>query len=235
MAKNRKVKRRAPRTPRRRNRQRRMTAAPPLMPFNRSLMNTTLRGSSVKTFASSALLTLDFTTDVIFSAYASLVNAFREVKVQRVKVWVYTSLSSSSSGLATMIVAPKDEINAAESLATVTSSPGAITRKIWQPFHGVYYPTEPDERNWFTTSDKRHLFVLQFYAQDLPPVNSANEKRELQIVWDAHVRFRGQSSSTKAVYIPSRDDDACHSSKDDDAGRTPSSDFEQLNIDPASY
>lgn len=193
MVKNNKAKRRANRArpSRRRRSVARMTTAPPLQSFNKQLMNTVLRGSVTKGISNNSLLVVDFSVKELMSSYSQLPALFSEFKIQRVKVWAYTTLSTASSGVATLLVAPSDEVSQKITSDQLASSPGAITRRIWQPFHCNYYPTSPSEREWFGSDLNRQLLTLQFLARDIPTPSDAVTKNELQIIWDVHVRCRG--------------------------------------------
>lgn len=200
MAKNRKNKPRAARSARRRPRGRRgrsISARIPLQPFNKQLVNTVLRGSHTVGFQNNSLLVVDFTSEAIIAAYPQLFQSFREIKIQKVRVWLQTLSGTSSPGVISMIVAPKDEINSKATYDVVASTPGSITGKAFSTLHGVYFPTEPDERNWFLHSTNKHLFSVCFMAQGMASNALANELK-IQIVWDAHVRMRGLTSSATA-------------------------------------
>lgn len=178
--------------------------APPLQPFNKKLMNTVVRGCVFKTIQESSLLVIDFTVQAVISSYPQLTSCFKEIRIKRVNVWMYTTLSAASSGTITLAVCPKDEINPSATPVTLATTPGSITRRVWQSLHAMYYPTEPDERNWFPIKQDKHLFVVQIIGKDLPkPGNSINpDVLDVQIVWDAHVELRGQAI-VKGI-LPSR-------------------------------
>lgn len=200
MVKNGSVKRRAKRarsTGKRRRNVVRMTTTPPLLNFNKQLMNTVIRGSTVKGITNNSLLVVDFTVASLIASYSQLVSVFTEFKIARVKVWAYTTLSTSASGVATMLVTPHDEVSPATSYEQLTSTPGAIVRRIWQPFHGNYYPTSPSDREWFIADSKKQLCTLHFFAKDIPAPNDAVTKNEIQIVWDVHIKCRGLKTPAK--------------------------------------
>lgn len=184
----------------------RMTAAPPLLNFNKQLMDTVIRGT--KTFrlkpnqinVTGLLYTqrrrFNFTIKSLISGYSHLVDVFSEFKIVKVRVWAYTTLSTSAPGIATMVVTPSDYIPKSTSYEQLTVIPGAITRRIWQPLHSVYYPTSPSERNWFPSSETKVLFSLLFMARDIPPPDSTAYENELQVIWDVHLRCRGLKTAT---------------------------------------
>lgn len=177
-----------------------MTSAPPLQNFNKILSNTVLRGSSSDKIQVSSLVAIDFTKSNLFADYSSLAAAYKECKIKKVCVWVSTNLSATSPGLWTSIVAPVDEINGKDTYSMLSASPGSYTRKIFQPLHGVYYPTEPAERNWFDTKSKDYLFTLQVMTSEMPPNNSIKyDPIYIQVIWDAHILFRGRRTQTPQV------------------------------------
>jgi len=214
-------KRRTSRGSKRFNRRRmsRKTALPPLVPFNRCLMNTVLRGVATKKFEVNSLLAVDFATTAIFGAYSQLISSFREVKIMKVRVWITTSFNASSSGQFVMITCPKDELDSHGKFDTLASTPGAIIRKVYQPAYGIYYPTEPSERDWFLTSSAKQLFVVLLLFKDVAKQNGVNPDPPLEftLTWDAHVKFRGKAKGSSSS-IDCRD-----LSNDPD--------FEKINID----
>lgn len=206
MAKNRKARTRAPRKARRRTRGgRRNMNRIPLQPFNRQLMNTVLRGSTTKSFNDNSLLIVEFTSDALLGAYSQIFASFREIKIQRVHVWVQTLCSTATSGVFTIVVAPKDVINNKATYDQLASTPGSISGRAFNTLHGLYYPTQPDERNWFPKHSTKSLFVVQFMSNGIPKENTINPSLKLQLVWDAHVRARGLTvePSADAVTLPS--------------------------------
>lgn len=169
----------------------RMTSAPPLLSFNRQLMNTVLRGSMTIGISAGTLYSENFNVKSLISGYSQLVSVFTEFKVTRVRVWAYTTLSTSAPGVASMVVTPSDYIPQTATYEQITVIPGAITRRIWQPFHCVYYPTSPNEKDWFLSSEAKTLFTLMFMCKDVAAPEAATYKNELQIIWDVHIRCRG--------------------------------------------
>lgn len=199
MVKNGQTKRRAKRARTARKGRRsvaRMTAAPPMLNFNKQLMNTVIRGSKVVAFKSGDLVRHQFTFKTILEAYPQLPAVFSQFKIQRVKVWAYTTVSTSSAGIGTLMTVPIKEAEAKYSYEQLTATPGAITRRIWQPFHTCYYPTSPSEREWFGNGVSRQLFEVLFCAKDVPPPDATTWSTELQIIWDAHIRCRGLNTQT---------------------------------------
>lgn len=201
MAKGNKARRRTRRTSKRMGRRTRsrgmsIPSLPPLQPFNRQLVNTVLRVSIVKSMNPDSLVVHDYSTSVLFSSYPQLVACFREVKIQKVRVWVVPASSTSSAGLYTICVAPKDQINVKEDFNGLSQDPGCITRKVFQTSHAVYYPTEPSEKNWFPTTSAQHLFSVQLICTGMDKSNSIAEPgMTYQVICDSHVRFRGRSTS----------------------------------------
>lgn len=171
-----------------------MTNSPPLLPFNRKLVNTTFRGSAIKGIEENNVLNVVFTTQTIIAGYPQVVAAFKEMKILRAKVWAYTTLSAAASGTITMITCPPELAQSKTTAEFVAAAPGAITRKVWQPLHGVYYPTEPTERDWFDIGSTHSVFVVQLFPKDLPKSDSTTPKNEVQFVWDVHVQLRGQKN-----------------------------------------
>lgn len=185
--------RKRPRRSTRRSRSRRgMSSLPPLTSFNGLKCNTVLRSSVIKGISENMLQVVDFTTSSLFASYPQLTSVFKEVKVCKVKVWLVTTLSSASSGVISLCVTPKDLVNSQDTYAGFSCTPGVMTRKSFQTLHGLYYPTEPDERNWFLISAKRHLFTAQIWAKDLPKPTGTSTTVDVQLIYDAHVMFRGR-------------------------------------------
>lgn len=203
MAKGNKNRRRAKRSSKRMVRKNRgsrgISSLPPLQPFNKSLVNTVLRTSIVKELQADSFQVVDFTVKDVFANYPQLVACFKEVKIGRVRVWVTPTLSTSSAGVYTLCVCPKAEIDPKTDFAGLSATPGCITRKVFQTSHAVYYPTEPDERNWFMLGDSKHLFVVGLMCTGLDKTNGVDQtKMKYMITCDAHVRFRGRTTVTQA-------------------------------------
>lgn len=172
-----------------------MSSLPPPIPFNNLKCNTVLRGSSTKKIQENVLVVADFSVAAIISGFPQIVAVFKEIKISKVKVWLVTTLSTSSSGVISFAITPKDMVNAKDTYAGFSCTPGVMTRKSFQTLHGQYHPTEPDERNWFPINSTRQLFTAQIFAKDLPTSNSTNDTAvEVQLIWDAHVMFRGRTS-----------------------------------------
>lgn len=201
MAKSNKNRRRAPRKTKRmvrRARPRGITSYPPLVSFNKQLLNTTLRFTSTGSFQVDSLIAHDFTVKTLFTGYPQLVSCFKELKIIRAKVWITPAAGMNSAGFYTICVTPHDLINPSETFTGLSSNPGSMTRKVFQPLHGSYFPTEPDERNWFPASSDKHLFVVQLMANSLDASGSTNQtKIAYQLVCDVHMRFRGRVSTVK--------------------------------------
>lgn len=170
-----------------------MQNLPPPLPFNGLRSNTVLRGSVLLKIQENSLVVNDFTVVTALGGYPQLKSCFREIKVLMVKVWLVTTLPTSSSGVISLCVAPKDMINTKDTYAGFSCTPGVMTRKSYQTLHGKWYPTEPDERNWFPVDADKHLFAIQIFGKDLPKVGTSTEV-EVQIIYDAHVLFRGRAS-----------------------------------------
>lgn len=176
-----------------------MPTLPPLQPFNRQLVNTVLRTSTVQSMNQNSLTVHDYTASSLFASYPQLVSCFREVKIQKVRVWVVPACSTSSAGLYTVCVAPKDQLNSKEDFDGLSQDPGCITRKVFQTTHAVYYPTEPTERNWFPAKNTQHLFAVQLMCTGLDDTNGVKQPgMTYQVICDAHVRFRGRATVAKS-------------------------------------
>lgn len=158
------------------------------------MSNAVFRSSHMHELKPDTYLSLVFRTQTLVSGYPQVVAAFKEIKVLKVKVWAYTSLSTSSPGTLTMITCPMGlaQKNSTQKLAV--AAPGAITRKIWQPLHGVYFPTEPSERDWLPIDTQHLVFDLEFFPWNIPVPAELNEVQyaQIQIIVDAHVMLRGQ-------------------------------------------
>lgn len=176
-----------------------MSSLPPLLPFNSLKCNTTFRGSIIRAIQENSLTVIDFTVASLFSPYAQIGACFKEVKVLKVKLWLVTTLSASSSGVISFCVSPKDLVNAKDSYANFSCTPGVMTRKSYQTLHGQYFPTEPDERNWFPIIGSQHLFTVQIFGKDLPKPSGTTTAVDVQIIWDAHLQFRGRMGQSAIV------------------------------------
>lgn len=192
--KNKNGKRRAVNRPSRRRTRHRVAASPPLINFNKTLMNTVIRASSTKGIQESNLETLIYSVNNLISGYPQLVSTFKEIKIKRVNVWTMSTCSTAASGSITMLVAPTAEVNSTETWDQLTVTPGASTKRIWQTVRGVYYPTEPDERNWMPISSKKPMFTVLLMVKDIPADNSVSSKCEVQVITDVHVVVRGRAA-----------------------------------------
>lgn len=126
-------------------------------------------------------------------------ESFKEMKVVRVKIWAYTTLPTSASGIITMITSPADLSQKKTTAVLAAAAPGAITRKIYQPLRGVWFPTEPSERDWLTIDNSKLLFTVQFFPSNLPKSDSTTAANGLTIIIDAHVQLRGQLNGVKGT------------------------------------
>jgi hypothetical protein len=171
-----------------------MKSIPPMVPFNRTMMNSIVRGSSFGLLEENSVTFKPFTIQTMISGFSQLVSCFTEIKILKVFVWMTTTMPTSSTGVITMITTPTDEFAQPtkvtyQSLAAV---PGAITRKVYQTLHGVYYPTEPKEKDWFKIDDNKTFFNVYWIGKDLPTGDAIRKINDYQLIWDAHIKVRGR-------------------------------------------
>lgn len=126
-------------------------------------------------------------TTLIGNPWKPLANLFAELKVLRVNVYLYTrNTSLSSVGIHSLVVADKDEVyDVARDFISTSSTPGAVTRRITQPLHGTWFPTEPSDRDWTLFNDAT-TYLDVVYA-----VDGATLPLEFDLFFDVHCRFRG--------------------------------------------
>lgn len=197
MAKSRKSKprKKSRRSTRRPRAKRGMSSLPPPLSFNGLKCNTTFRSSILLQIQDNSLLAHDFSIKDLSKSYPQMISCFKEVKIMKVKFWLVTTLSAASSGVISFCVTPKDMVNSKDSYANFSCTPGAMTRKSYQTLHGMYFPTEPDERNWFPIDSTKHLLTLQIFGKDLPKSSGTDTSVEVQIIYDAHLAFRGKAAT----------------------------------------
>lgn len=193
---NRRVRRRNNRP---RRRATRMSSQPPLLPFNRILGNSVFRSSTRHDLTNDSFLGLDYHTQTIVSGYPQVVAAYKEMRVVRVNVWAYTTLSTASPGIMTMITVPLGLAQKRSTVILAAASPGAITRKVWQPLRGCYFPTEPTERDWLPIDTQHIVFSLEFYLHGLKDDKDNDITTEIVVVLDAHVLLRGQRNGVQGA------------------------------------
>lgn len=211
--------RKSPRTQSRRASGRLGLTQPPPTSYSSIRCNTTLRGTLVTRISDHHLFTGLFSVNNLLTGYPKLASVFKEVKILKVKVWLVTTLPSSASGIISLLVAPSALAYSSDDFADFSCSPGVMTRKSFQTLHGVYYPTQPSERNWFPVGSQEKAFAVQICAVNIPELPALNpppltspdlvsadpklKRADVQIVWDAHLMFRGRYSQSKPPKLES--------------------------------
>lgn len=126
-------------------------------------------------------------TTLVGDPWNILSDIFAEIKVLRINIYLYTrNTNLTSSGIHTLVVTDKDEIyETNRSFISTSSAPGAVTRRITQPLHGTWFPTEPSDRAWTIFNDAA-MYTNIAYA-----IDGVTLPLEFDLFFDVHCRFRG--------------------------------------------
>lgn len=127
---------------------------------------------------------------VVGAPWSALASLFAEIKILRLNVYLYTRNQpfGTASGIHTLGVTDYQEIDSnanVRDFSSISAQPGSMTRRITQPLHGVWFPTEPTDRDWhpFTTSSN---LCDVFYASD-----GREGELNVDVFFDAHIKLRG--------------------------------------------
>lgn len=124
---------------------------------------------------------------LVGNPWDSLSKLFAEIKILRVNIYLYAkSISYQSVGIHTLVVTDKHEICETDrDFISTSSSPGAVTRRITQPLHGSWFPTEPTDRDWMPFNAKSDVLDVA-YATD-----GITLPMDFDLFFDVHCRLRG--------------------------------------------
>lgn len=191
-------------------RSRTMASLPPLLPFNDHKVATVLRSSYTFKITNGQPVGVPITSVSVLSGYSRLRSTFREMKLLKAKVWLVPTLSNQSSGLIAMSVGPKSLNVPPTTYVDFSCSPGCIARKSYQTLRGMYYPTEPAERNWIRTASSFHFGSAFIIPYGLPKVEKVDPKTgekklvdvpySVQLILDCHVILRGRTAAKQISY-----------------------------------
>lgn len=126
-------------------------------------------------------------TTLVGEPWNQLSKIFAEIKVSRINVYLYTrNTNLSSVGIHTLVVSDTDEIyDLKRDFISTSSAPGAVTRRITQPLHGSWFPTEPSDREWALYNSKSTYLDVAY------SVDGAILPLDFDIFFDVHCHFRG--------------------------------------------
>jgi hypothetical protein len=129
------------------------------------------------------------------TAYKDAFLAFKQVKLHHLKVWIIPTLPVTVSGTHALVVCDLAE-NAfieKDTVSEYAQMAGSEIRKVYQPLHLFWRPTQPKARNWiqFNTTDKDELFAISYVSADVKLGDGTTKKFTIDFVIDITMSFRG--------------------------------------------
>lgn len=169
---------------------------PPRLPMN--TVNYPRHTIRVSTSLSLPINTLtgdyfDLPSLLVNTRYSDFDQIFKEYKIHWVKVWYISGVAPTTKGTYTMVVGDPDEIQSTlyDTEADLASFPGSMTRRVNENLYGMWFPTEPNQRNWnLCGSNHKILGVIQTSTGVLFASEKIN-KLTVCCVTEINISFRG--------------------------------------------
>lgn len=137
---------------------------------------------------------------------------FKQIKVHRITAHYLPYESITAMGEYVFGLWDKDQDSVPDSFSTAVGTPSSVIRKNGQPAKLVWYPTEPDDRNWHTLNDAHNycsscLFQAESSYNYDPPNNTGQPVQpsatvvgvEGKIIIDVDASFRGKPESPRVT------------------------------------
>lgn len=192
MVKRRNNNRRRRRTPRR---SRRVTMAPPRQDIQSNLTRTKLLLSIAVSSALSVFKYPIAVNTLVAGSALGYKTAFAEIKILSLRVYFISNRSMSDSGLVALLVCDSNENINFGSFTDLSIMPGSVVRKCWQSVGSMWYPTEPEDREYQSVTGTHAI------ADCVVMYNQSGAKVEGQLIIEARVLFRGRVGSTAVLSI----------------------------------
>lgn len=146
-------------------------------------------------------------SDVFFSD-TSYSSVYGEYRIKRVNVWYIpqTAVVTTPGDYAFSVI-DSGQVKSAGEFKTIALMPGSTIRRLHQPAHGSWFPTEPSDKEWRPFDNKWSIFCVRI-------ATTGTNKIDGYCVYDAHVSFRAtaaalkESTPTASALAPSASDDS---------------------------
>lgn len=170
---------------------------PPLIPFDRRFVGSTIRSVLTSYIYEWPLQQSVITVPRIFDSCAPVTHAFDECKILEIRVWNRLDFDRSESGLFVMAVVPGSYqlSNQDTTFEQIVALPGSSVGKLYDTLHGVYYPTQPSDKNWIRVAPPYSedplcsiLFMLEGwkYKKDVTHTVTLDTKVTMRGSYDYH-------------------------------------------------
>lgn len=137
---------------------------------------------------------------------------FREAKIHKVEAWFMPYASITHPGLYVFNISDIDE-NKIDNAAGVWNlgAPGSVVRRMNQVGYRVWYPTEPDDRNWFVLSSDHRFLTYAISAAEKAYWEQTSDKSGNpldvkenasiagKLIVNTHASFRGKGEGTMKI------------------------------------
>lgn len=174
----------------------RSPAMPPPIPMERaSIIRRPFRACAVIKAELNQVINQSLSLSGVFQGtpYWPVMFPYNEFKVHSVRIWsIVPSAVSTTPGLHTMLLADKDEsefpARAAQAarFTNLSDLSGTMMRRIYQPLHSHWTPTEPTDKDWIPVSASVQ-FAQFAYASSTP----LTPPFEVHLIMDFILSFRG--------------------------------------------
>lgn len=191
------------RTPRRRRpNSRRTTIFPPIIPFDKVIMNVVTRhvyeySEYPKNSVFNGSLSIK---SILNGPWSKLRDCFSQLWILKVHMYAVTGAGLNEPGYHLINLAPSDEFSYTDQtkFSTLASLPGTETSRIATTVSSVWYPTGMDERRWFETDNQ--LTLMQYIYQTAGQRSKGQGKTEVEtfpvtFTFDCHVKLRGVNNA----------------------------------------
>lgn len=143
-----------------------------------------------------------------------LKGLFREYKVHSIVAHYMPYAPSTAMGEYCFTLYDEGENDVSTSFSTAIGTPASVVRRTSQPSRLMWYPTEPEDRNWHSFGDAHKWTSATiaaaeavYHAQpDVPNSDDQSHKEAAniagKIVIEVDVSARGKPSSTKRAFAP---------------------------------
>lgn len=127
-------------------------------------------------------------------------TVYNECKVRSVRVYFESDRSMADSGLICLVISDYNENSVPSTLnfTGLSTLPGSVVRKNFQPVANMWYPTEPDDRNFHAFSDAWRIFDYAIM------INQSSAKLSGLLVFEAMVTLRGRVAQSSAYQVMRR-------------------------------
>jgi hypothetical protein len=133
------------------------------------------------------------------TAYGTAFKSFKQVKLHHINCWVIPSLSYDIPGNHALVVCDVAENTFidADTISEYSQMAGSVVRKIVNPIHSFWRPTQPNARNWYTynTKDEPTMFAISYITSDVVLKDSTKTEFYVEFIIDITLSFRGTAQN----------------------------------------